>query len=62
MYIFDLIMLHIDGNVDKKIQTSITYRRQENHVSAIHTDRQTDISNYKIKLGNQAVEQTIINA
>ena len=62
MYIFDLIMLHIDGNVDKKIQTSITYRRQENLVSAIHTDRQMNISNYKIKIGNQAEEQTNMNS
>ena len=44
-----LIMLHIDVNIDKKLQPSIFYRSQENHVS-LKTYGQTDISNYRVAL------------
>ena len=47
-----IIMLHTDVNVDKKFQPSIFYRNRENHVSSktFQTDRQTDISNYRVAL------------
>ena len=32
-YVLYLFMLHMNGNVDKKFQLLILYRRRENHVS-----------------------------
>ncbi len=47
MDVLYLIMLHIDGNVDKNFQPSIFYRSRENHVS-LKSFRHTDISNYRL--------------
>ena len=50
MVVLYLIILYINGNVDKKFQPSIFYRSRENYVSSTLslTDRRTDISIYRV--------------